>query len=69
MAKYEIVKLADVPEGVRFCVPHPGQIVEVAYGDFGDDEPGVGDPWMRITDTSETDGSEVGPPVYYRRIG
>jgi len=67
MSEYEyvVVKATDIPEGVRFCVPgqNQGQIVEVAYGDFGRAEPGVGDPWMRITDRSE-----VGPPTYYRRV-
>ena len=65
MSEYEIVKYDLIPDGVRFCVPPwlQGQIVEVAYGDFGAAEPGVGDPWKRITDRSE-----VGGPTYYRRI-
>ena len=64
MAKYEIVKAAEVPSGVRWAVPrkNQGQIVEVAYGDLGS-EPEAGDPWMRIVDSSER-----GPPTYYRRI-
>jgi len=63
--QYEVVKYGEIPSGVRWAVPpfNQGQIVEVAYGDFGRAEPGVGDPWMRITDRSEVDG-----PTYYRRI-
>ena len=66
--EYEIVKAADIPSGVRWAVPpfNQGQIIEVAYGDFGYfgmAMPCVGDPWKRITDRSEVDG-----PTYYRRI-
>ena len=66
MAKYEIVEYGEIPSGVQWAVPrkNQGQIVEIAYGDFGRDEPEAGDPWMRITDQSEG----VGPPTYYRRI-
>ena len=67
MSEYEyvVVKFDEIPEGVRWAVPPwlQGQIVEVAYGDFGMAMPCVGDPWKRITDQSE-----VGPPTYYRRI-
>ena len=69
MAEYEyeyvVVKLSEIPEGVRFCIPsfNQGQIIEVAYGDFGQAEPGVGDPWKRIINHSEVDG-----PTYYHRV-
>lgn len=63
-ARYVPCSLSDIPEGVTFHVlaRDQGQIVEVAWGEFGAAEHGPGDPWKRVVDRSE------GPtPTYYRR--
>lgn len=47
---------AQIPAAVRWTVPaqHQGQMVEVAYGHFGRDEAGPGDPYKRVTDQAIT---------------
>lgn len=63
VVKYVECSKDEIPEGVRFDVPrqNQGQIVEVAYGDFGRAENGIGDPWKRVTDASDRS------VTYYRR--
>jgi hypothetical protein len=64
--RYEPCNLSDIPDGVTFDVPprNQGQIVEVAYGDFGRAPNDHGDPWKRVQDKSLP-----GWPVqYYRRV-
>lgn len=53
----------EIPDGVRFDTPgrNQGQIVEVAYGDFGRGEASDDSPYMRILDRSGPDRR------YYRR--
>jgi hypothetical protein len=54
MAKYKYVPCneSEVPGNVRFTVPRylQGQIVEIAYGNFGRHEGCPGDPYKCITD-------------------
>jgi hypothetical protein len=64
-ARYVECRLEDIPDGITFHVlpQDQGQIVEVAWGDFGNAEHGPGDPFKRIVDRSE------GPtPTYYQRV-
>jgi len=53
-AKYVAIDTAQIPAKVRFDIPrrHQGQIIEVAYGDFGRSEADHGSPYKRVTDTS-----------------
>lgn len=62
--RYEPCNLSDIPDGVRFDVPrrNQGQIIEVAYGDFGRSPNDNGDPWKRVVDRSD------GSVQYYRRV-
>lgn len=56
MTKYTEVPASEVTSGLRWDVPgrNQGQIVEVAYANPGHAAPAdEGDPWKRITDTSE----------------
>lgn len=61
--KYVQCDQADIPEGITFHVLRrdQGQIIEVAWGDYGRAEHGPGDPYKRITDRSNRSVR------YYRR--
>ena len=62
---YVPVEFNAIPDGIRFTTPGhlQGQIVDVAYGDFGRSESCNGSPYKRVTDRS------VGPtPKYYRLV-
>jgi hypothetical protein len=54
MKRYVPCHKSQIPEGIRFMVPseNQGQIIEVAYGDFGNDIPCHGAPYQRILDQS-----------------
>lgn len=62
--QYVVCHESDIPSGVTFDVPRhlQGQIVEIAYGDFGRDGGANGDPYKRVTDRS------TGRVTYYRRV-
>jgi hypothetical protein len=61
--RYVVCSLTSIPDRIIFDVPraNQGQIVEIAYGDFGRDGGAPGDPYKRVTDYSTRS------VTYYRR--